>query len=156
MVIHKNLPHRFFFHREIHGLVHLGKENIWEREFHKILGFFQFKEPTLVGVDERKSFLLSDDKKMICGPSIGYQDNTAAISLSKGGPRHKRSKHFGLEFDLFREYISLGELVLNYIPSEELVADLLTKPLPSKIFCRLRDRLIGGEELQSFFEKLER
>jgi len=33
-------------------------------------------------------------------PTVVYQDNTAAIALSTGAPKHKRSKHFGIEFDV--------------------------------------------------------
>lgn len=39
-----------------------------------------------------------------------YQDNTAAIALSTKAPCHKRSKHFGIEFDMFKEYVQLGEM----------------------------------------------
>ena len=67
---------------ECNGLVHCGKENIWQREFLAQLGCFSRLPATLV-----------------------FQDNKSAISLSVGGTCHKRSKHFGIEFDLFREYV---------------------------------------------------
>ena len=113
---------------EVHGLIHLGKENIWEREFHKVLGFF----PEL-------------------GPTLVYQDNKAAISLSTGGTCHKRSKHFGLEFDMFREYVALGEIKISYLSTEELVADLLTKPLATRKFIGFRDQMMGDTVRQSHF-----
>ena len=80
---------------EIHGLVHLGKENIWEREFHQVLGYFENEKPTKVSQDSEKKYLTEGERKNCLEPSLGFQDNTAAISLSSGGPRHKRSKHFG-------------------------------------------------------------
>jgi hypothetical protein len=64
---------------ECHGMVHTGKENIWEREFLEHLGYFGGKIP----------------------PTELYQDNTSAITLATSGTKHKRSKHFGIEFDLF-------------------------------------------------------
>src|SRR5262249_18115977 len=67
---------------ECHGLVSLGKENIWQRDFQNVLGFFRNIGPTLV-----------------------FQDNSSAIRLATGGCRiHKKSKHFGIEFAAFREY----------------------------------------------------
>ena len=138
---------------EINGLVHLGKENIWEREFHQILGYFSQDGPTRTTQSEKKRYLTTEEKKVILGgPTIGFQDNTAAISLSKGGPRHKRSKHFGLEFDLFREYVLKGELEIKYKPTEDLVADLLTKPLSPGKFCKFRDEMMGGREVQEHFK----
>ena len=102
---------------ECHGLVHVGKENIWERDFIKQLGFWKD-----IGVTEVS------------------QDNKSAITLSTGGKCHKRSKHFGIEFDCFREYVALNELKIIFCPTEELAADMLTKTLPPSKFIAFRDR----------------
>jgi hypothetical protein len=114
---------------ECHGLAQLGKENIWEREFQKYLGYFKEFPPTVV-----------------------KNDNTSSIKLSTGGPCHKRSKHFGIEFDLFRECVSLGEIKLEYIQTDSLAADMLTKNLPPHKFTKFRDEVMGDERLQNFFE----
>ena len=114
---------------ETNGLIHLGKENIWQREFHQVLGYFPTLPPTLV-----------------------YQDNTAAISLAHGAPVHKRSKHFGLEFDMFKEYVHLKEMMILHIDTNELVADMLTKPLAPAKFIPFRDQLLGGPLVQGHFK----
>ena len=87
----------------------------------------------------------------IAGPTLVYQDNTAAISLSSGGVSHKRSKHFGLEFDALREYIQLGEMKIKYKPTDELAADLLTKALGPAKFIIFRDLMMGSERVQNYF-----
>ena len=87
-------------------------------------------------------------------PTTVYQDNKSAISLSTGGTCHKRSKHFGLEFDLFREYVALGEIKIVYKPTDELVADLFTKPLPLGKFLKFREEMMGGEEEQKHFTNM--
>ena len=38
---------------EVHSLVHFGKENVWQREFHQVLGFFENVAPTLVRITNR-------------------------------------------------------------------------------------------------------
>jgi len=92
---------------ECHALVHVGKENIWMREFLSKLNYFSEIFPLVI-----------------------YQDNKSAITLSSGGTFHKRSKHFGIEFDMFREYVSLKEIFLFHKHTDDLPADMLTKSLP--------------------------
>jgi hypothetical protein len=108
----------------------VGKENIWQREFLQLLGFWENLAPTYV-----------------------YQDNKSAITLATGGKCHKRSKHFGIEFDIFREYIQLKEMIINYRPTELLAADMLTKPLPPAKFIPFREEVMGDERKQRHFEK---
>ena len=84
-------------------------------------------------------------------PLVIFQDNKSAITLSSSGTFHKRSKHFGVEFDMFREFVSLKEIVLQHRATDELAADMLTKA-PAK-FSKFRDEVMGGEKLQRFFER---
>lgn len=72
----------------------------------------------------------------IDGPTIVFQDNNSAIKLAAGAKvSNKRSKHFGLEFDLFREYVRLNEMKIMYRSRKDLPADVLAKPLPAQTFC---------------------
>ena len=114
----------------MHGLIHLGKENVWEREFHKTLGYFSEVAPTVV-----------------------YQDNTAAITLSTKAPCHKRNKHFGIEVDMFKEYIELEEMRIEHMQTDQLTADALTKALSAPKFVAFRADMMGNESVQHFFSK---
>ena len=128
---HSANPHRIVSsstESEIHGLVQAGKENIWETEFNRVLGHFKASGPTVI-----------------------YQDNKAAITLTTGGTAHRRSKHFGMEYDLFRQYVADKELQIQYLHTDELLPDLLTKPLPRPKFERLRGRMMGEIETQRHF-----
>jgi len=116
---------------EVHGLVHLGKENVWEREFHTVLKYFADVAATTV-----------------------YQDNTAAIALSTKAPCHKRSKHFGIEFDMFKEYVQLGEMKIEHMQTDDLTADLLTKALAIDKFQKFRANMMGEESVQLHFTRL--
>ena len=84
-------------------------------------------------------------------PTTIFQDNKSAKTLCTGGTQHKRSKHFGIEFDLHKEYMLLGEIELEYRETERLAADMLTKSLPPEKFLRFRDEIMGGREIQDFF-----
>jgi len=113
---------------ECHALVQCGKENVFQREFLSELGFWKNLGPTLV-----------------------FQDNTSAISLTNGTKCHKRSKHFGIEFEAFKQYIELGEMRVEHRSTNTLAADMLTKNLSSEKFCAFRDEVMGGKELQQHF-----
>ncbi len=56
-------------------------------------------------------------------------DNQAAIKLAINPVNHPRAKHIDIQKHKVHELISDDVLQLDYIPTEEMVADELTKPL---------------------------
>ena len=83
-------------------------------------------------------------------------NNTAPITMStSAGVPHKRSKHFGIEWAMFKEAVELGEVKLSHVSTEEQPADMLTKPLAAKKFIYFRDLVMGGAELQGHFAETE-
>ena len=84
-------------------------------------------------------------------PTNALQDNRSAISLSSKGVNHKRFKHFGIEFDALREKIKNGEIKLEYLPTEDMHADMLTKSLPRERFERHKTKVLGEVEEQRAF-----
>ncbi|KMQ87587.1 retrovirus-related pol polyprotein from transposon tnt 1-94 [Lasius niger] len=54
-------------------------------------------------------------------------DNAGAIKLAKSPSFHKRSKHIDIRYHFVRERIQKGQIMLEYVPSEEQAADILTK-----------------------------
>ena len=67
-------------------------------------------------------------------PTIIREDNLSAIAIAKNPITHARTKHIDVKFHFVREALSNGCTELIYCPTEEMVADVLTKPLS-------RDRL---------------
>jgi hypothetical protein len=57
-------------------------------------------------------------------------DNQSTICIAKNPELHARSKHIDVRYHFIREKIENQEFVVKYQPSEELVADVLTKGLP--------------------------
>ena len=58
-----------------------------------------------------------------------YEDNQGCISLVKNPVFHSRTKHIDIEFDFLREKVEKGVIELEYMPTDEMVADDLTKSL---------------------------
>lgn len=65
------------------------------------------------------------------------QDNKSAIILANQGISFRRTRHMIGRINYLRERIQSGDLVLTYVPSEDLPADMLTKPLPSPAIRRI-------------------
>ena len=68
-------------------------------------------------------------------------DNNGALALSKDPQFHARAKHINVKCHYIRECGENGDILVTRIPSEDNVADILTKPLPAKTFLRLRSYL---------------
>jgi hypothetical protein len=64
-----------------------------------------------------------------------FEDNTADIKWSSGSSC--RAKHDDLKVCFVQEVVSMKQAILKYLPTEEQVADILTKPLEatSSAFC---------------------
>ncbi|XP_050215239.1 secreted RxLR effector protein 161-like [Mercurialis annua] len=56
-------------------------------------------------------------------------DNTSAINLSKNPIQHSRSKHIDIRHHFMRDHVQLGDVVLEFIDTNNQLADIFTKPL---------------------------
>ena len=63
-------------------------------------------------------------------PTLILSDNQGSIALAKNPEHHARSKHIDVRHHYLREQVAARAIQLQYINTEEMVADLLTKPLP--------------------------
>jgi hypothetical protein len=73
-----------------------------------------------------------------------YQDNESTIKLLKRGkPAADGSRHINIRFFWLSERLTKGELQVVYLPTENMLADILTKPLQGAHFIRLRDFLLN-------------
>jgi hypothetical protein len=72
------------------------------------------------------------------------QDNTSTIQvITNGAKSAKRMKHLDIKIFFLKDYIENGQLMVHHTPTENMIADMLTKPLPAQQFIRLRDKLLG-------------
>ena len=70
-------------------------------------------------------------------PTRIWEDNTACIAQSKNPVNHKRSKHMLIKYHYLRDLVDNSQISLEYVNTNDQVADILTKPLPNHIFSRL-------------------
>ncbi|KAH9793691.1 retrovirus-related pol polyprotein from transposon RE1 [Citrus sinensis] len=73
-------------------------------------------------------------------PSV-WCDNISATELARNPVIHSRTKHIEIDLHFIRDKVIAGELQIQYIPSAEQIADIMTKPLSFIHFNYLRDKL---------------
>ncbi|KAH9769757.1 retrovirus-related pol polyprotein from transposon RE2 [Citrus sinensis] len=72
---------------------------------------------------------------------IIWCDNISATELAKNPVYHSRTKHIEIDMHFIRNKVLAGELTIHYVPSEEQMADIMTKPLSFVRFNYLRSKL---------------
>ena len=82
--------------------------------------------------------LLQDLGQAQTEPTIIKEDNQSTIALATNGRTSRRSKHIEVRFHFTRSKIEDGSIRLEYCPTGAMIADLMTKPLASNAFSRLR------------------
>lgn len=71
-------------------------------------------------------------------PLVLFEDNRGAIDLSKNPKFHDRTKHIDVHFHSCRERVQNGDISVLHCPSDQMVADIMTKALPRTVFERMR------------------
>jgi hypothetical protein len=68
-------------------------------------------------------------------------DNDSAIRLADNPSEHSRTKHIDIRHHLLRDHQQRGDIDVFHISTENQLADIFTKPLDEKRFCRLHSEL---------------
>ena len=66
-----------------------------------------------------------------------FFDNKSALALAKNPVFHDRSKHIDTRYHFIRECIASKEVQLDFVKSQDQVADIFTKPLNYDTFYKL-------------------
>ena len=64
-------------------------------------------------------------------PLTLYSDSQSAIALARNEQFHARTKHIDIRYHFIRYTIEAGKIVIDYCPTDDMVADTFTKALPS-------------------------
>ncbi|MFS7923079.1 putative RNA-directed DNA polymerase [Helianthus anomalus] len=68
-------------------------------------------------------------------------DNLGATYLSANPVFHARTKHIEVDFHFVREQVAQGNLNVQFVSTDDQIADVFTKPLSSQRFQFLRSKL---------------
>ena len=77
-------------------------------------------------------------------PAKVYQDNKSTIiSAEKGRSTSDRTRHVNIRYYWVKDRIDNKEMLLEYLPTADMTADILTKPLQGEQFRKLRSKLLN-------------
>jgi hypothetical protein len=96
-------------------------------------------------VEQCDEFLREQGNITIKIPIIS-QDNQSTISLATKGGGASRSKHLRVRQNLVRDKYRAKEVDIRYLPTEQMIADALTKPLQGARFYALTKRIMGPDQ----------
>jgi hypothetical protein len=79
-----------------------------------------------------------------CAPAVIEQDNMSTIaSMKKGYHASERSRHIAIKYFWLHDRMKGNEIDLKYTVTDDMIADMLTKPLQGERFERLRGLLLN-------------
>ena len=73
--------------------------------------------------------LLSELGQAPNAPTRLHIDNQSAIAIAKNPEFHDRTKHIDVRYHFLRQKVDSEEILLMYLPTDDQVADVLTKGL---------------------------
>ena len=70
-----------------------------------------------------------------------FCDNESAIKIANNPVQHSKTKHIEIRHHFLRDHVMKEDIDIIHVNTEEQLADIFTKPLDEKRFCKLRCEL---------------
>ena len=131
------------------GVISLGSGPVYVRSSKQKLTSKSSTEAELIGVSDMlpqviwtRDFL--QQQGYMCKPAKIFQDNQSTIVLAnKGFSTSDKTRHIGIRYYFVKDRIDGGEVEVEYLATENMIADIMTKPLQGSLFRKLRDLLMN-------------
>ena len=81
--------------------------------------------------------------------NVVYQDNKSAILMEKNGRNSctGNSRHINVRYFFIKDRVEKGEIKVEYLPTDLMLADFFTKPLHGSKFHYFRDFIMGWKPI---------
>ena len=70
-----------------------------------------------------------------------FCDNESAIKIANNPVQHSKTKHIEIRHHFLRDHVMKKDIDIMHVNTEEQLADIFTKPLDEKRFCKLQCEL---------------
>jgi len=77
--------------------------------------------------------------------NVNYQDNTSTMKLVQNGKASsgKGTRHFDIKMFYVTDLIHWDEFILKYCPTDDMIANYITKPLVGNKFKVFTDEIMN-------------
>jgi len=75
-------------------------------------------------------------------PTVLYQDNKSTIKLTENKNFHERTKHIDIRYHFIRDEIIKKNIILEYLPTSQMLADVLSKEVCKSTLDKIRNAMI--------------
>jgi hypothetical protein len=131
------------------GVIFAGEGAVYCKSSKQKLVTKSSTEAELVGLSEglsqvlwTRNFLEAQGYKQ--SAATIFQDNKSAIILAdKGKTSSQRTRHISIKYFFIKDRIDSGEVKVEYKATEEMIADLFTKPLQGQLFAKFRGAVMN-------------
>ena len=118
-----------------------AKECLWIVQLLRDMNLTKYLGDSLNRVDIKENSKHKADSPTQLIPACFKGDNQASLTLVKEPHIHERSKHIDVAYHHVRDLYVKNQIRVDFVPSHEMVADGLTKPLPKEAFKRFVSQL---------------
>ena len=85
--------------------------------------------------------LLSDLFDLQMDATFIHCDNQSCVKLSENLVFHDKSKHINIKCHYIKDMVQRGAVILQYVATDKMIVDVLTKPLARMKFEYFRETL---------------
>ena len=96
--------------------------------------------------------VLCDLCLFLASAPVIWCDNTNALTLAFNPVFHGRTKHIEVDYHFVHEKVVRGDISIQFISTDDQIANIFTKALPSPRFLRLSSKLLVCSNDHSFEE----
>lgn len=87
--------------------------------------------------------LLSEMGCAVDGPTAIMEDNQGAIAMTQNERVSQRTKHISTKYHFVRDEVKKGPVVITYCPTDQMIADVMTKALGPLKFKALAGHILS-------------
>ncbi|CAJ1929568.1 unnamed protein product [Cylindrotheca closterium] len=135
------------------GSMSMGKGAVQVASKKQKLNTRSSTEAELVGVDDVITIILwtklfMEAQGYPIEKNILYQDNQSAVLLEVNGRKSagKQSRALNIRYYFVTHQVEKGNLVVEYCPTDAMIADFFTKPLQGEKFRQFCDEILGDQD----------